>query len=299
VLFWTADAAFARLGSAVPFPDPSTLLGRTVAAIGVLALCGGLALAARRPPDGRLPSLRRSSAADWGIPLALLDLLFLAFVAVQLMVLFGGHDHVLETRGLTYAQYARHGYAQLLVAAALALIVVGVAVRVAAPRHRGLLRALISVLCLLTLVVVASALKRLDLYQDAYGFTRLRVAADAAGLWLGVLFALLVLAPRVRPRAVAGLAGVALAAFTFANPDRLIARWNIDRWERSGRLDVASLSGLSADAVPELTRLPPELRGRALARLERALRREEPWSSANLARAAARDLLDKQAARVG
>lgn len=74
------------------------------------------------------------------------------------------------------------------------------------------------------------------------------LAAGPPGV--GVVAVAALVSPRVRPRAVAGLAGVALAAFTLANPDRLIARWNIDRWERTGRLEVAALSGLSADAVP-------------------------------------------------
>jgi hypothetical protein len=298
-LFWTADAAFAGLGSSLPLPRLSMLPVRAAAAVSMLALCGGLALAARRPPETRLPDVRRASAAEWAIPLALLDLLFLAFVLVQITVLFGNHDHVLETRGLTYAEYARQGYAQLLAAVALTAVVLGVATRLAAEHHRRLLRILSAVLCLLTLVVLASALKRLGLYEDAYGFTRARLAAHAAGLWLGGLLALLLVVSHVRPRLVVGLAAAGLAAFTLANPDRLVARRNVDRWERTGRIDAAALSKLSADAAPELVRLPPRLRERALRRIRRRLRAAEPWSSANMARARARELLDKKPLGVG
>ena len=56
------------------------------------------------------------------------------------------------------------------------------------PRRRQLLRVLLAALCLLTLVVLASALKRLGLYEETYGFTRLRFAAHAALLYLGALF---------------------------------------------------------------------------------------------------------------
>ena len=42
-------------------------------------------------------------------------------------------------------------------------------------------------LCALTLVVVASALYRMHVYQDAYGFTRLRLLVDVFEGWLGVL----------------------------------------------------------------------------------------------------------------
>ena len=47
--------------------------------------------------------------------------LFAAFVALQIAALYGGHDHVLRTAGLTYAEYAHEGFAQLMVAAALTL----------------------------------------------------------------------------------------------------------------------------------------------------------------------------------
>ena len=57
------------------------------------------------------------------MPLGVLDALFIAFVAVQATVLFGGHAHVLETEGLTYAEYARQGFWQLLWVSALTLLV--------------------------------------------------------------------------------------------------------------------------------------------------------------------------------
>ncbi|MBA2384669.1 MAG: DUF4173 domain-containing protein [Actinobacteria bacterium] len=84
------------------------------------------------------------------MPLALLDLLFLAFVAVQFAVLFGGHDRVVETAGLTYADYARSGFWQLLAATVLTFAVVGGALARAhtrGPRDRLLLRLLLGVLC--------------------------------------------------------------------------------------------------------------------------------------------------------
>ncbi|CAN5694417.1 hypothetical protein BH18ACT13_BH18ACT13_11700 [soil metagenome] len=107
-------------------------------------------------------------------------MLFLVFVVVQVTVLFGGHDHVLETAGLAYAEYARQGFWQLIVAAVLTLAVIAAAARVAQPHHaaeKTLLRALLGTLCVLTIVIVASALHRLDLYEEAFGLTH----PDAAG----------------------------------------------------------------------------------------------------------------------
>jgi hypothetical protein len=232
------------------------------------------------------------------VPLALLDALFLAFVVVQLAVLFGGHDRVLETAGLTYAEYAREGFWQLLAAAALTLAVIGAAALVAdvpTRSHRLLLRVLLGILCALTLVVLVSAAQRLLLYEDAFGLTRLRLLAVTFALWLGGLFALLLVAGLVRPVrrrlahvAVAGTA-LALLGFSVSNPDRLIAERNVERWRETGRIDDWYLRGLSADAVPALVELPAGLH--VLDELEARLAGDEPWSSWNLARARARELL--------
>jgi hypothetical protein len=298
-LFWQADAAFAQLGRSVPFPSTDPLPGQVAAFVLVLLAALGLALAARRPFRRAVPRpSRKLPPWEWAVPLALLDALFLAFVVVQLAVLFGGHERVLETAGLTYAEYAREGFWQLLAASALTLAVVGTgAVLAATPArsHRLLLRILLGALCALTLVVLVSAVQRLLLYEDAFGLTRLRLGAVAFALWLGGLFALLLLAgiaPPVRRRlahvAVAGMA-LALLGFSLASPDRLIAERNVDRWRETGRVDGRYLSGLSADAVPALVELPPDLH--LLGELKARLAADERWSSWNRSRARARGLL--------
>ena len=80
-------------------------------------------------------------------------------------------------------------------------------------------------LCLLTLVTVASALHRLSLYEDAFGLTRPRLAAETLSLALGGLFVLVLIGGilRLGRRQVvrAALAGLALGllAFSLSNPD--------------------------------------------------------------------------------
>jgi uncharacterized protein DUF4153 len=300
-LFWSADAAFAELGDSLPLPSLASAPGRVVVFVGVLVGAVGLALAEGRPdPRTSLPGIAKLTRWEWTLPLVLLDLLFLAFVAVQATVLFGGHAHVLETAGLTYAEYARQGFWQLIAAASLTLAVVWTVVRVAVVRTRTerlLLRGLVGCLCLLTLVVVASAIRRLHLYEDAFGLTRARLAAETFSLSVGALLVFVLLAglvPAVRSRfatiAVAG-AGLGLLAFSLSNPDGRVASHNVDRWRETGSLDVAYVQHLSADAVPVLARLPEPLRGRVLAVYRERLAADEPWSSANRSRRKARAVL--------
>ena len=294
-LFLAGDAAFAALADDLPLPAAEQMPGRTIAFGLVLAAAVGLALTAKEPPKpGGIRPAARLSTLEWLIPLALLDALFLAFVLVQLTVLFGGHDRVLRTSGLTYAEYARSGFWQLLAACTLTFAVFGAAAvfaRIGTARQRLVLRLLLGALGALTLVVLLSAFHRLRLYEEAFGLTRLRLAAEVATLWLGVLL-VLVLSFRHRFATVATVAGgLALIAFSLANPDRMVAERNVERWRETGRIDESYLRGLSADAVPALVELPAPLLKTTTAAITRRLARDEPWGSVNRARSRARDLL--------
>jgi hypothetical protein len=301
-LFWSADPAFAEVASA-SVPSLPSLPERLVVFAVVLLVSLGLALAAGRSFPDPPPTPPTLAFAEWAIPLALLNLLFVAFVAVQVTVLFGGHDHVLETAGLTYAEYAREGFWQLIAAAALTLLVIAAALRLAQvrrPADRTLLRALLGTLCVLTLVTVASALHRLNLYEDAYGLTRLRLAAETAAWALGGMFVVLVVAGAIHlrrtqlVRVVITAAAIGLIAFSLSNPDGRVAERNVDRWRQTGDLDVSYLRGLSADAVPALADLPEPLRSRALAPFGDRLAEDDPWLSISYSRYRARKLLDRR-----
>jgi hypothetical protein len=151
---------------------------------------------------------------------------------------------------------------------------------------------------------VASAIRRLSLYEDAYGFTRLRVLVGAVELWLGVVFLLVILAGvRLRagwlPRAVVGAGLAALLVVAAVNPDGFIADRNVDRYLRTGDLDTQYLSTLSLDAVPALDRLPAGRRDCALWRLYTGLDEwGDDWRGWNLDRQRARRVLDARPARV-
>ncbi|GAB3950227.1 hypothetical protein GCM10027614_50320 [Micromonospora vulcania] len=310
LLFSSADAVFADLVAGLL---PELAAGRAFGWVTRLLLLGllllGSAYLVNRPPD--LDGLVRTPGRpvhrlEWSLPLALLDALFAAFVTVQLTVFFGGEKHVLRTAGLTYAEYARSGFWQLLVVTALTLLVIAIAAR-RAPRatraDRLLVRVLLGTLAALSLVVVASALYRMQVYADAYGATRLRLVVAAVELWLGLLFVLVgVAVVRLRaewlPRLVVGTAVLALLGLALVNPDRLIAERNVDRYLETSRLDVIYLSGLSADAVPALDRLPAPLRACALREMTSELPQDGLWA-ANLSRERARRELAKTSAILG
>ncbi len=303
-LFASADAAFADLiGKAVPDIDGGTVARWIFVFLVTSFVLGGAAYLRAAPPDltgFEQPGRRRVARLEWAVPLLLLVLLFGLFVAVQLAVLFGGSRHVLDTDGLTYAEYARGGFWQLLIVTGLTLVVLSVAARWA-PREtktdRVLIRGILGCLAVLTLVVVASATHRMDLYADTYGLTRLRLLVVLCELWLGLVFVLILIAGirltgRWLPRAVVAAGVLALIGLSVANPDRLIADHNVTRYEQTDRIDTLYLSNLSADAVPALDRLTGKNRDCVLGAIAADLEYDDDdWRGWNLGRYQARDLL--------
>ncbi|MGE6725170.1 DUF4153 domain-containing protein [Streptomyces niveus] len=302
-LFASADAAFADLLGGLT-PDVSVADGPWRTLLFVLGVVGALAAAhtAAAPLRWDRITVRPGPArgrVEWALPLIVLNLLFAVFIGVQLTVLFGGYDKVLSETGLTYSQYATQGFWQLLGATLLTLLVIGLARRWA-PRDgagdRRLVGAVLGVLCVLTLVVVASALRRMDLYVDAYGLTRLRVSVAAMELWLGLVIVLIMAAGafggRWLPRAVAVSGAAGVLVFGLISPDALVAERNIERYGTSDKIDVNYFQQLSADAVPALDTLPEPLRSCALEGIERDLGdADEPWYATSWGESRARDIL--------
>jgi hypothetical protein len=255
VLFAAADAVFADIVADVfDFGDP--LVHVTVFVLWAWVSAGVLhhLLSEHGLVDPK-PE-RRLGTTEVAIVLGALDVLFLGFVLVQLRYLFGGDDHVVETTGLTYAEYARRGFFELLFVTALALPLVLVGDALARPRR--LFRALSLLLVALLGVVVVSALERMRLYTDAYGLTQLRLYATALMLTLAAVFAWAAVTVLRERRGTFAVGSVAIAFATVAtlnvvNPDALIARVNIDRHVHDGKpLDTFYLGGLSTDATPTI-----------------------------------------------
>ncbi len=307
LLFSSADALFAEwIGALVPDFGSDDLALRLFITFAV----GGVVLAgtylAQNPPESDRVELAARPVAnrfEWLAPVLVVDAVFAVFLVAQATVIFGGHDYLERTTGLTYAEYVHQGFGQLTVATALTLLVVWAASR-KAPREtaedRLWIRISLGVLCALTLVVVASALYRMDVYQDAYGFTALRVLVDIFEGWLG----LLVIATMVGGLALKAswlprfglFSGVALLlAFALINPEAWVAKQNIERYEATGKIDWTYLQTLSDDALPTLAKLPDDQVLCAVMSHEAG--KTGDWLEWNVGRARASAILDKEGGR--
>lgn len=295
-LFMSADAVFADLVLNIVRFDVELIAGHLV----LFSVCAWLGTGYLRGyvTGTELPPLRvlwRDSALLDLVPkrptlgitevettLAALDLLFLLFVIVQFRYLFGGDALVQVTPDLTYAEYARRGFFELVFAVVLVVPVLLAADWLLVRRQQGdvvedvVFRALAGVQIGLVLAITASALYRLRLYHASYGLTESRFYAMVLLIWIGVM--LLWLAATVlrgrRDRFAFGAlaAGLSTVALLFViNPDAIVARTNVARMastdvsadapadasadapeDASARFDVAYATSLSADAVPVL-----------------------------------------------
>lgn len=311
-LFASADAAFADLLGRLT-PDVSIVDGPLRTFLFLVGLVGALAAARTAAAPVRWDGLtvkagKPRGRAEWALPLIVLDLLFAAFITLQLVVLLGGYDKVREKTGLDHAEYARQGFWQLLWATLLTLVVIALALRWAprgGSRDRTLVRAVLGTLCVLTLVVVASALRRMDLYVEEYGLTRLRISVAAMELWLGVVFVLILAAgvfgARFLPRAIAVSAAAAVLAFGVISPDAVVAEQNVQRFQDDRTsIDLDYLKDLSADAVPALDKLPEPQRSCALRVIQRDLRgSDSPWYATSWGEARAEEILRERPATAG
>jgi hypothetical protein len=196
------------------------------------------------------------------VVLGAVDLLFVGFVAIQFAYLFGGQENI-TAAGYTYSEYARRGFGELVAVAFLSLgliMALGTWVKREERHHNAWFNGLSAALVGLVSVILVSALKRLLLYENAYGFTRLRTYTHIAIYWMGflfVVFLVLLITGHLRRFALAAaLCAVGFAAtMNLLNVDAFITTRNTTRLAETGEIDVDYLSTLSNDAIPGLVDL--------------------------------------------
>ncbi|CAM3915516.1 hypothetical protein NOZE110980_19985 [Nocardioides zeicaulis] len=271
-IFASANPVFGSwVDQLVPSLTFNDLVGRAFLACFVFAVTLGAAYLALNPSEVDLLGARRpqplANRFEWLVPVLVVDLVFVSFIAAEARALVGGSAYIRETTGLTYAEFVHQGFGQLTLATALTVLVVWVASRRAGDTRddRRWLLGSVGLLCTLTLLVVVSALRGMAVYQDAYGFTTLRLFVDVFEGWLGfVVLAIMVagVARRGRwlPRVALVSGAVGLLGLAALNPDAWVAGRNLDRYEATGRIDLRYLQDLSADAAPVIAqRLPADV----------------------------------------
>jgi uncharacterized protein DUF4153 len=290
------------------------LPARTAVAM-IVAWCatGAFAFVAIAPPRpaehdiDRVP--RFMSAEPLLVALVLIDVLFSVFVALQAAYLFGGRD-TLAAVGVTYSAYGRRGFFELVTVSAIVGALLFSFDLIVRMRRRSYIVAALALLAL-TAAILASAAYRMALYQQAYGWSELRLYTFAAIASLGValaIFAWAVVTGRMDHVLVPLVATAAAAALVVnvIGPSDFVARRNLERVidpsalpaDASRGLDVAYLTSLGDGAIPALFELAPRLPAPEQSSVLEALRvaairptASDGWQSWNLDRERARSIV--------
>lgn len=226
--------------------------------------------------------------------LFLLDIVYVIFVAVQFKYFFSG---TLE-EGYTYAEYARRGFFELLFVTLINLSVI-TAVILLTKNVQGIvkraIRMALTVLVLSSVVLLVSALMRMTMYEDAYGFTFTRVLVHSFMIFLMVILAYTFVKIWIEKLSLFHFYFIAsllfYAGMNIVGFDRLVVERNIDRFETTGKIDIHYLNNLSATGVLGLIELyekDPNVPGLRDLLKERKAEREniksKSWQSYNFTR---------------
>lgn len=269
------DTALAAIpwSSLTPHPDVGAGLVWVLLATAVWPALAFHPRFARRP-EAALPTIPLAGdvAAPIGVSryldgrtvvrcLTLFNLVFAVQSASDLAFLWGGAT---LPDGVTYASYAHRGAYPLMLTALLAALFILVAMRATGNGDRTwAIRRLVSLWIAQNIVLVISAMLRLDLYIATYSLTLLRVAAL---IWMGLVavgLALILVQIALRRSnawlvtANAAALGLTLYACTFVNFGGLVAAYNVDHSLSDtgfAKFDLDYAMSLGAAAIPALDR---------------------------------------------
>ncbi|MCA0972580.1 DUF4173 domain-containing protein [Halobacillus litoralis] len=213
--------------------------------------------------------------------LILLNVVYALFTAVQFTYFFGGELY----EGMSYAEYARRGFFELVVVSLVNLTVLVIMLKINRPDAKKLdrtLRSMYSLLIVFSGILLVSAFQRLMLYEAEYGYTMARVLPHVFMIFLIVIFAYTGI--RVWIDRLPLIHFYLITAVLFytglnaVNVEAWIVDRNIDRYEETGKLDIDYLNSLGytgVDGLIEIYQEYPEYKN-----LERKLEeRKEEWTN--------------------
>jgi hypothetical protein len=192
-------------------------------------------------------------------------LVYTLFIFIQFKYLFAGS---VLPGNLNYAEYARRGFFELIFLSFLNIGLILLTVylykeKIYVQRNKwsNLTKIFMMYLCAVTFVMLISSFYRMYLYDQEYGFTRLRFLVygflifESIGL---IITAAFIMRPEFNIMAVYMVIGLCYyLCLNVVQIDYIIAKHNVDMYlaKETDSLDIDYLMSLSVDAAPQIARL--------------------------------------------
>jgi hypothetical protein len=225
--------------------------------------------------------------------LVLINSVYILFTVVQFKYFFSG-----TLQGdFTYAEYARKGFFELLFVTLINLsmiIFVLSFIENAINTIKRLIQSLLTILVLSSAIMLSSAFMRLSMYEEAYGFSFIRVMAHSFMIFLVVIFAYTLIKIWIERLSLFHFYFISsLLYYTSINMidlEKMIVSKNIERYETTGKIDLHYFNSLSYTGTLGLIELYdknkeiPGLKEMLREKKREAFNDNMPWQSYNFKR---------------
>jgi len=187
------------------------------------------------------------------ILLAVLNIIYVVFDVIQIKSLIL-HQTSMD---ITYAEYARQGFFQLMLVSAINIVVILLTKSNETKKDTTYNKAMCITMILLTLIIIISSFIRMNMYESAYGCTMLRVL-----VYISLIVEIILLIPTIiyilnkKINILKYYLIILVSSYSFINLlplNNIIAERNINRYYNNHRLDVDYLKEL--DCYPKLIEL--------------------------------------------
>lgn len=241
--------------------------------------------------------------------LTILNIIYLIFSFIQITNLFMNTSN---NPNFDYSSYARQGFFQLMFVSFINFVILIVANinKVEKTKSQKIYNKIMSLLIILfTIIIIISAFYRMNLYQETYGYTYLRIFVDFV-LISEALISIPIIIYLLGKKIDILKSGIIIASFMFVilnymNIDNFIAEKNIDRYfnnPKNSNFDISYLCNLGTDATEQITRLLKADDEYIVKRTERYLYEQKQslnldemnWQEYNMSKKEAKEILDNQ-----
>lgn len=176
----------------------------------------------------------------------LMSLLYTLFIALQFMSLSSVFMNEVS-KIFSYSTYARQGFFELCQIVVINFIVIGIAYVLKENKQtQTSFKIMISIISILTLLLIISALCKMGLYINFYGCTRLRIYTSMFMITLFIIFIFIIMRQWIAINFIKAMLITCTSAFLFVcfiDVDQIIVKVNIDRYlsQSVEELDLSTL----------------------------------------------------------